>query len=114
MRKLIFNKMGARDFTHRPPDPASNSPGRFEETIDGNPVTLTYFGAGHIMGTYRMGQEPKTSVVDSFQRSHDHKNLYLFGSRTLPTRATANATLTHSALPLRTAHTIALRLTPQC
>jgi choline dehydrogenase-like flavoprotein len=113
MRKLIFDKMGARDFTHRPPDPASNSPGRFEETIDGNPVTLTYFGAGHIMGTYRMGEEPKTSVVDSFQRSHDHKNLYLVGSGTFPTGGTANPTLTLSALALRTADSIVGELRSQ-
>jgi glucose dehydrogenase len=106
MRKLIFDKMGATDFTHRVPDPASNSPGRFEEIIDGQPATLTYGGAGHIMGTYRMGDDPKTSVVDSFQRSHDHDNLYLVGSGTFPTGGTANPTLTLSALALRTADSI--------
>jgi choline dehydrogenase-like flavoprotein len=106
MRKLIFDKMSATDFTHRPPEPASNSPGRFEEMIDGKPITLTYFGAGHIMGTYRMGDDPQTSVVDSFQRSHDHKNLYLVGSGTFPTGGTANPTLTLSALALRTADSI--------
>jgi glucose dehydrogenase len=110
MRKLIFDKMGATDFTHRvspgAPDPASNSPGRFEETIDGQAVTLTYGGAGHIMGTYRMGDDPKTSVVDSFQRSHDHNNLYLVGSGTFPTCGTANPTLTLSALAMRTADSI--------
>ena len=106
MRKLIFDKMGATDFTHRAPDPASDSPGRFEEIIDGQPITLTYGGAGHIMGTYRMGDDPKTSVVDSFQRSHDHPNLYLVGSGTFPTGGTANPTLTLSALALRTADSI--------
>jgi choline dehydrogenase-like flavoprotein len=106
MRKLIFDKMGATDFTHRAPDPASDSPGRFEEIIDGRPITLTYGGAGHIMGTYRMGDDPKTSVVDSFQRSHDHTNLYLVGSGTFPTGGTANPTLTLSALALRTADSI--------
>jgi choline dehydrogenase-like flavoprotein len=40
MRKLILDKMGATDFTHRAPDPSSGSPGRFEETIDGQRVTL--------------------------------------------------------------------------
>jgi choline dehydrogenase-like flavoprotein len=107
MRKLIFDKMGATDFTHRAPDPGGNSPGRFEEIIDGKPVTLTYGGAGHIMGTYRMGDDPKTSVVDSFQRSHDHNNLYLVGSGTFPTGGTANPTLTLSALAIRTADRIA-------
>jgi choline dehydrogenase-like flavoprotein len=107
MRKLIFDKMGATDFTHRAPDPSSDSPGRFEEIIDGQSITLTYGGAGHIMGTYRMGDDPKTSVVDSFQRSHDHRNLYLVGSGTFPTGGTANPTLTLSALALRTADSIA-------
>jgi glucose dehydrogenase len=106
MRKLIFDKMDATDFTHRPTNPPSHDPGRFEEMIDGQPVTLTYTGAGHIMGTYRMGDDPKTSVVDSFQRSHDHNNLYLVGSGTFPTGGTANPTLTLSALALRSADSI--------
>jgi choline dehydrogenase-like flavoprotein len=55
------------------------------------------------MGTCRMGDDPKESVVDKFQRSHDHKNLYLVGSSTFPTGATANPTLTIAALSLRTA-----------
>jgi choline dehydrogenase-like flavoprotein len=113
MRKLIFDKMGATDFTHRVPDPASNSPGRFEEIIDGRSVTLTYGGAGHIMGTYRMGDDPKTSVVDSFQRSYDHNNLYLVGSGTFPTSGTANPTLTLSALAMRTADSIVSDLKSQ-
>jgi glucose dehydrogenase len=110
MRKLIFDKMGATDFTHRDPDPASDSPGRFVEMIDSKPVTLTYGGAGHIMGTYRMGENPRTSVVDSFQRTHDHNNLYLVGSGTFPTGGTANPTLTLSALAMRTADSIAVDL----
>ena len=70
-------------------------------------MRLTYGGAGHVMGTYRMGNDPKTSVVDSFQRSHDHANLYLVGSGTFPTVGTANPTITLSALALRTADSIA-------
>jgi choline dehydrogenase-like flavoprotein len=63
-------------------------------------------GAGHIIGTYRMGDNPKTSVVNSFQKSHDHNNLYLIGSGVFPTSATGNPTLTIAALCLRTADKI--------
>lgn len=63
-------------------------------------------GAGHVMGTYRMGRDPKTSVVDGNQRSHDHPNLFLLGSGVFPTVGTANPTLTLAALSLRTADTI--------
>jgi glucose dehydrogenase len=55
------------------------------------------------MGTYRMGTTDKNSVVNDVQRSWDHENLYLVGSGTFPTGATANPTLTIAALSLRTA-----------
>jgi glucose dehydrogenase len=102
MKRLIFSKLIALDFTER----RKGDPAGFDETIDGKPEQLTYGGAGHIMGTYRMGDDPKTSVVDSWQRSHDHPNLYLVGSGTFPTVGTANPTLTLSALALRTADSI--------
>jgi len=99
MKKLLFRKMGLDDFTKV----ADDDPTRFDEEIDGELVRLNYIGAGHIMGTCRMGDDPKQSVVDKFQRSHDHKNLYLVGSSTFPTGATANPTLTLAALSLLTA-----------
>ncbi|MET4023144.1 GMC family oxidoreductase [Bradyrhizobium sp. S3.2.12] len=102
MKNLLFMKMGITEFTAV----GDNDPSRFEREIDGKKVIFNYAGAGHIMGTYRMGDNPNTSVVDSFQRSHDHKNLYLVGSGTFPTGATANPTLTIAALSLRTAKNI--------
>jgi glucose dehydrogenase len=110
MKRLIFRKLGVPpdlDFTER----SEGDPAGFDETIDGKLEHLTYGGAGHVMGTYRMGDDPKTSVVDSFQRSHDHQNLYLVGSGTFPTVGTANPTLTLSALALRTADSIVKLLT---
>jgi len=101
-KNLLFRRMGIteeNDFTTVGPD----DPTRFEEEIDGKKVVLNYTGAGHIMGTYRMGNDRANSVVDKFQCSHDHKNLYLVGSGTFPTGATANPTLTIAALSLRTA-----------
>jgi glucose dehydrogenase len=106
LQDLLFRKMGAKDRTTvQPIDPTL-----FEEEINGQRVQLNYGGAGHIMGTYRMGRNPKESVVDSFQRSHDHDNLYLVGSGTFPTGATANPTLTLAALALQTAEQIAKRV----
>ena len=48
--------------------------------IDGNKVPLTYIGAGHVMGTYRMGTRAKDSVVDSFQRCWDHRICFWSGA----------------------------------
>jgi choline dehydrogenase-like flavoprotein len=101
-KNLLFKKMGItseNDFTAV----GEGDPSQFEEEIDGKKVTLSYMGAGHIMGTYRMGKSKSDSVVDDMQRSWDHDNLYLVGSGTFPTGATANPTLTLSALCLRTA-----------
>jgi glucose dehydrogenase len=101
-KDLIFGKMGINkdnDFT----TVGEKDPTRFEETVDGKVVALNYIGAGHIMGTCRMGDDPKQSVVDKFLRAHDHKNLYVVGSSTFPTGGTANPTLTIAALSLRTA-----------
>ena len=79
------------------------------EMIDGKPTALTYTGAGHIMGTCRMGDDARTSVVDANQCSHDHRNLFLVGSSTFPTGATANPTLTLAALSMKTADEIIKR-----
>ncbi|WP_323000461.1 GMC family oxidoreductase, partial [Castellaniella sp.] len=68
-----------------------------------------FFGAGHIMGTCRMGSDPRHSVVDAQSCSHDHPNLYVLGSSVFPTGGTANPTLTIAALSLRTADVIVQR-----
>ena len=70
------------------------------------PQRDAYSGAGHIIGTTRMGKDPKTSVVDENLRAHDHPNLYVVGASTFPTSGTANPTLTVAALALRAAKTI--------
>ena len=99
MKNLLFEKMGITEFTKV----SREDPTFFEAEVDGKRVDLNYIGAGHIMGTCRMGDMAEESVVDKNQRSHDHKNLYIAGSSTFPTGATANPTLTLAALSLRTA-----------
>jgi quinoprotein glucose dehydrogenase len=66
---------------------------------------LTY--QDHPAGGCRMGADPATSVVDTFGRTHDHENLFVVGSPTLPTGGTTNGTLTFVALALRSAGEIA-------
>ena len=68
-------------------------------------------GAGHIMGTARMGDDAKDSVVDRDLRSHDHRNLFILGSAVFPTGATANPTLTIAALSLRATEKVKAALT---
>jgi choline dehydrogenase-like flavoprotein len=65
----------------------------------------------HITGTLGMGHDPKTSVVDSFGRAHDHENLFIVGTGIMPTSATCNSTQTAVALGLRTAEHILPRRT---
>ena len=60
-------------------------------------------GAGHLMGTHRMGTDPAVSVCDGYGRSFDHPNLFLTGSGLFPTVDAANPTLTIAAVALRTA-----------
>ncbi len=61
----------------------------------------------HPSGGCRMGKDPATSVCDSYGRTHDHENLFVAGSPTLPTGGCTNATLTFVALALRAASRIA-------
>ena len=74
------------------------------------PEGTKWTGAGHVMGTCRMGDDPHSSVVDRDGRTHDHPNLFIAGSRVFPTAGTANPTLTALALTLRSCHAIAASL----
>ena len=61
----------------------------------------------HPAGGCRMGTDPSTSVCDSHGQTHDHENLYVAGSPTLPNAGCTNGTLTFVALTLRSAERIA-------
>jgi len=61
----------------------------------------------HPAGGCRMGTDPASSVCDNFGRTHDHENLFVVGSPTLPTAGCTNGTLTFVALTLRSAEEIA-------
>ncbi len=94
----IYERMGATEFTK----PSTGGAGDF--TYKGK--NYHYYGAGHVMGTHRMGDDPCTSVVDASQRSHDVPNLWIVGSGSFPTVATANPTLTLMGLAFKSAKSI--------
>lgn len=101
----IFNAMGAIEYTQEAAAPVLNgSPSEVTSTnFQYKGTNFKFYGAGHIVGTYRMGDDKKTSVLNSRQQSWDHSNLYMVGSGVFPTIATGNPTLTIAALTLQAA-----------
>lgn len=61
----------------------------------------------HLMGTCRMGNDPKTSVVDRFHRAHDVPNLFLVDGSSFVTSGRQQPTCTIQALASRAADHIA-------
>lgn len=57
----------------------------------------------HLVGGARMGCDPRTSIADSFGRTHDIRNLFICDGSLLPTQGSANPGLTIQALAARTA-----------
>ena len=57
----------------------------------------------HLMGTCRMGNDPKSSVVDRYNRAHDVPNLVIADGSSLVTAARQQPTATIQALSYRAA-----------
>lgn len=94
----MFARLGVQDYTQY-------------NTTDPNYVTYngagySFNGAGHLVGTHRMGSSPKDSVVNKEQRCWDHPNLFLVGCGNMPTLGTSNPTLTMAALTFMAAENI--------
>lgn len=99
----LFEQINVQDFTV------------YNPTTDPDYVTYkgkgySFAGAGHIVGTHRMGFTPKDSVVDANMRTWDHNNLYLVGCGNMPTLGTSNPTLTMSALTFKATEAILKQL----
>ncbi len=77
--------------------------GRFDYDPSTVELEMTRYGAygGHHIGTARMGNDPRSSVVDADCRVHGVDNLYISSSAVFPTSSQANPTLTIIALALR-------------
>ena len=111
--RQLFERLGIGDKVRRP----EYKPGDYTHWNADDPSAVTYDGktywvrgAGHVVGTHRMGKLPEHSVVDSYQRSHDLPNLFVVGCGSMPTLGTSNPTLTMTALAIRTGDHIAEQL----
>jgi choline dehydrogenase-like flavoprotein len=71
----------------------------------GYPIVLTKpllkHSTGHQCGTIRFGNDPSSSALDAFCRSHDHQNLFVIDASFLPSSAAVNPALTIVAQALR-------------
>ncbi len=94
----IYKQMGAQEFTKTSVGATGDFSYRGQD--------YHYYGAGHVVGTHRMGTDPCKSVVDASQRSHDLPNMWVVGSGSFPTVCTANPTLTLMALAFKSADSI--------
>jgi choline dehydrogenase-like flavoprotein len=61
----------------------------------------------HLLGTCRMGNDPKTSVIDKYHRSHDVPNLFVCDGSSLVTSGRGQPTMTIQALAFRAGEHIA-------
>jgi len=63
-------------------------------------------GGPHLLGTCRMGRDPKTSVVNSDHRAHDVPNLFIVDGSSFVTSGRGQPTMTIQALAFRAADRI--------
>jgi len=73
------------------------------ERVWGEPPGLHLSGGQHQAGTCRMGDDRRTSVVDSWGRVHGHDNLLIADGSVHVTNGGFNPVLTIMALAFRTA-----------
>ena len=66
----------------------------------GFPAQEQQFGV-HLLGTCRMGSDPKTSIINADNRTHDVKNLFLCDGSSLVTSGRGQPTMTIMALAFR-------------
>jgi len=57
--------------------------------------------ANHEMGTARMGRDPKTSVLNSFNQMHEVKNVFITDGSCMASSSCVNPSLTYMALTAR-------------
>lgn len=64
----------------------------------------------HELGTCRMGSDPKTSVLNGYNQSHDVKNLFVMDGSAFVSGGSQNPTLTILSLAMRSSEYLAAKL----
>ncbi|WP_296703457.1 GMC family oxidoreductase [Algoriphagus sp.] len=95
----LFDKAGIEDYTVYNPE-------KDADYVTYKGKGYSFEGAGHIVGTHRMGKTKEDSVVNENMRTWDHDNLFLVGCGNMPTLGTSNPTLTMAALTFKAAEAI--------
>jgi choline dehydrogenase-like flavoprotein len=67
----------------------------------------------HEVGTCRMGNDPKKSVLNKFNQSHDHKNLFVVDGACFTSAGWQNPTMTILSLSMRASEYLAGEMTRQ-
>ena len=68
-----------------------------------NQPILPTDGGVHLLGTARMGNDPRDSVVDRYHRAHDVRNLFICDGSSFVTSGRGQPTMTIQALAFRAA-----------
>jgi choline dehydrogenase-like flavoprotein len=97
-RRMLDHAVARGSEILRPPAPGTSSP------------SAAALAGWHLMGTARMGTDPKRSVVNEWGRSHDVKNLFIVDGSVFVTSGGVNPTSTIQALALYVADNIKTRL----
>jgi len=67
----------------------------------------------HEVGTCRMGDDPKKSVLNKFNQSHDHKNLFVVDGACFTSAGWQNPTMTILSFSMRASEYLAGEMTRQ-
>jgi choline dehydrogenase-like flavoprotein len=77
------------------------------EVISSHPQMVPPGESIHELGTCRMGADPKTSVLNKFNQTHDVKNLFVVDGSAFVSGGSQNPTLTILALSMRASEYLA-------
>ena len=72
--------------------------------VNTNPVPSPPGLGIHEMGTARMGNDPRTSVLNKYNQAHDVPNLFITDGSAMASSGCQNPSLTYMALSARAAH----------